>query len=119
MPLYAIIYIFIFFFFAFGSTYMHFEEGRGYKNVIIEALSYIFLIAFIILYFESEKYQINSIFIAAMLLFSISWEVLSFKKDVALAKKDFGIKQRDLVLYTSIGVLFILPAYLAGFALLF
>ncbi len=119
MPLYAIIYLFLFFLFAFGSTYMHFEEGRGFKMVVLEIISYSFSISFLIFYFEPERFQVSSFIILAMVLYSIAWEYFSFKQDVKIAKNDFGIKERELMVYTSVALGFLLPVYLAAFALIF
>lgn len=119
MPLYALIYLFLFFLFAFGSTYMHFEEGRASKFVFAEAASYSFLISFLVFYYESTEIQINSLIVLAMMVFSVSWEVYSFKEDAKTAKKDFGIKDRELMVYTAVGAVFMLPVYLAGLALIF
>lgn len=119
MPLYALIYLFLFFLFAFGSTYMHFEEGRGLKFVLSEALSYCFLISFVFFYYEPGAFKINSFIIFLMLSFSLLWELYSFKEDMKTARKDFGIRDRELIVYTSVGVIFLLPVFLAGFALIF
>jgi len=54
-----------------------------------------------------------------MLSYSVAWEYFSFKHDMNVAKKDFGIKDRELMVYTSVAGVFVLPVFLAGLALIF
>ena len=119
MPIYAVIYLFFLFIFAFGSSFMHFEEGRGFVFVGMEIISSVFLISFILIYFNASSITIAKPLIFLMLCYSILWEIFSFKHDMITAKEEFNIKGKELFLYTSIAASFIAPAFLAGLALVF
>lgn len=119
MPIYAMIYLFLFFLFAFSTTYMHFEEGRGTFYILPEALSYTFLVTFVIMYYHQDKVKLDLAVVFPMLIYSALWEAYSFKQDVLVARDQFGIKGRELMLYSSIAIVFALPTYLAGLAVIF
>ena len=118
MPLYALLYLFIFFLFSFGSTYMHFEEGRSIFFVLAEALSNVILISFVVIYYNIEQFDIPALTIIAMIIYTLIWEFYAITQDMKTAKLQFGIKGKELGLYTAITLLFILPTYIAGFAII-
>ncbi len=118
MPVYVMVYLLLFFLFAFSTTYMHFEEGRGIPYIICEVISYILLASFIILCFY-DKFYISALLILPMLIFTILWEFYSFRQDVMVAKTQFGIQGRELMMYSSIAMIFDLPPFLAGLSLVF
>ncbi|MDX1948940.1 MAG: hypothetical protein SFT90_00380 [Rickettsiales bacterium] len=119
MPIYAVIYLFLFFLFAFSTTYMHFEEGRGAIYVIPEAISYVFLLSFILIYFYQDKFSLSLPVVISMFLYSLLWDIYSFRQDIQVAKNQFGIRGRELTFYSSIAIIFSIPPYLAGLGIIF
>lgn len=113
------VYLLLFFLFAFSTTYMHFEEGRGIPYIICEIISYILLISFVVIYYMQERFPISVLAVIPMLIFTILWEFYSFRQDVLVAKTQFGIQGRELMVYSSVAVIFDLPPFLAGLGLVF
>lgn len=118
MPLYATIYLFLFALFSFATTYMHFEENKGFLYVIPEVICYFFLILFVLLYFQPEDFPIDKNFIFIMLIYSFCWQVFSFIGDMKIAKEKFAIQNQELMIFLLISVAFIAPCFLAGIELL-
>ncbi len=98
---------------------MHFEEGRGVLYIIAETFSYIFLLSFILIFFYQEKFNLGKPIILSMFLYSMLWDIYSFKQDIFVAKTQFGIRGRELAFYSGIAIIFSIPPYIAGLSIVF
>jgi len=118
MPIYITIYLFLFFLFSFATTYIHFEEGRGFLYVIPEIICYVFMLSFIILFYSKNGVFLDRFFISTMLLFCVSWQFFSFIEDSKTARYKFGIKGKELAFCVLISTIFIMPCFVFGVLLL-